>query len=89
MVASAIKTTYKLTFSVKHYLYSLLNSNSYNNIMFGLFQLAKSEPELSNMASIYIVDVDDDPVYTQYFDITLIPATIFFFNAQHMKVDWG
>ncbi|XP_062515611.1 thioredoxin-like protein 4B [Corticium candelabrum] len=51
--------------------------------------LEKSQAELENMASIFIVDVDTVPVYTEYFDISLIPATVFFFNAQHMKVDWG
>ncbi|XP_048741020.1 thioredoxin-like protein 4B [Ostrea edulis] len=51
--------------------------------------LAKCAPELGNMAKIFSVDVDKVPVYTKYFDITLIPSTIFFFNAQHMKVDWG
>ncbi|KAK7503583.1 hypothetical protein BaRGS_00005122 [Batillaria attramentaria] len=51
--------------------------------------LAKTSAELAKMAVIYCVDVDSVPVYTQYFDITLIPATIFFFNGQHMKVDWG
>lgn len=51
--------------------------------------LAKLTEELSNMAEIYTVDVYAVPVYTQYFDISLIPSTIFFFNAQHIKVDWG
>lgn len=56
---------------------------------FCMFQLEKTSPELAKMASIHLVDVDKVPVYVQYFDVTLIPATVFFFNAQHMKVDWG
>ncbi|XP_066930560.1 thioredoxin-like protein 4B [Clytia hemisphaerica] len=51
--------------------------------------LAKTCHSLSNMADIYLVDVDQVEVYTQYFDISLIPATVFFFNGQHMKVDYG
>ncbi|XP_023239654.1 thioredoxin-like protein 4B [Centruroides sculpturatus] len=51
--------------------------------------LAKTSPLLSKMADIYIVEVEDVPVYTHYFDITLIPATVFFFNGQHIKVDYG
>ncbi|XP_031555767.1 thioredoxin-like protein 4B [Actinia tenebrosa] len=51
--------------------------------------LSKTSQELARMADIFIVDVDDVPVYTKYFDITLIPATILFFNGQHMKVDYG
>ena len=45
--------------------------------------------DLALMARVYIVDVDQVPVYVNYFDISLIPSTIFFFNAQHIKVDWG
>ncbi|CAL1544538.1 unnamed protein product [Lymnaea stagnalis] len=51
--------------------------------------LSKTADELSNMAVIYLVDIDKVPIYTQYFDISLIPSTIFFFNGQHIKVDWG
>ncbi|XP_029183005.2 thioredoxin-like protein 4B [Acropora millepora] len=51
--------------------------------------LAKTCHDVSRMADIYIVDVDTVSVYTRYFDISLIPATVFFFNGQHMKVDYG
>ncbi|XP_023564951.1 thioredoxin-like protein 4B isoform X3 [Octodon degus] len=52
-------------------------------------ELSKTAPDLSRMAAIYLVDVADAPVYTQYFDISYIPSTVFFFNGQHMKVDYG
>ncbi|XP_016096089.1 thioredoxin-like protein 4B [Sinocyclocheilus grahami] len=51
--------------------------------------LSKTAHDLSNMANIYLVDVDTVPVYTRYFDISFIPSTVFFFNGQHMKVDYG
>jgi len=51
--------------------------------------LAKTNDKLSNMSDIYLVDVNKVAVYTQYFDVSYIPATIFFFNGQHMKVDYG
>ncbi|XP_063510024.1 thioredoxin-like protein 4B isoform X3 [Pongo pygmaeus] len=51
--------------------------------------LSKTSSDLSKMAAIYLVDVDHTPVYTQYFDISYIPSTVFFFNGQHMKVDYG
>jgi hypothetical protein len=50
--------------------------------------LAKAQPELENIAAIFAIDIDEVPLYTAYFDIIHIPATIFFFNAHHMKVDY-
>lgn len=51
-------------------------------------QLAKNSRKLENMARICIVEADSIPEYTKYFDITLIPATLFFFNTVHMKCDF-
>mmetsp|Transcript_9251 Transcript_9251/g.10229 ORF Transcript_9251/g.10229 Transcript_9251/m.10229 type:complete len:152 (-) Transcript_9251:146-601(-) len=51
--------------------------------------LRKSEKLISKMACVFAVDIDDVPIYVEYFDISLIPATLFFFNAQHMKVDFS
>ncbi|KAH7517509.1 hypothetical protein FEM48_Zijuj09G0072400 [Ziziphus jujuba var. spinosa] len=56
-----------------------------------LLRLSKSAREVSKFATIALVDIDseDVQVYVNYFDITLIPSTIFFFNAHHMKMDSG
>ncbi|PRP86632.1 hypothetical protein PROFUN_05111 [Planoprotostelium fungivorum] len=51
--------------------------------------LRKTEGELSKMAEIFVIEATDVPDYTNYFDITLIPATIFFFNTVHLKCDYG
>eukprot|EP00297_Palpitomonas_bilix_P018602 CAMPEP_0113890816 /NCGR_PEP_ID=MMETSP0780_2-20120614/14378_1 /TAXON_ID=652834 /ORGANISM="Palpitomonas bilix" /LENGTH=149 /DNA_ID=CAMNT_0000880299 /DNA_START=197 /DNA_END=646 /DNA_ORIENTATION=+ /assembly_acc=CAM_ASM_000599 len=51
--------------------------------------LSKAEAPLRKMADIYTVDADKVEVYTHYFDITLIPATLFFYNAIHIKIDGG
>ncbi|XP_039600763.1 thioredoxin-like protein 4B [Polypterus senegalus] len=50
---------------------------------------SKVSHDVSKMAVIYLVDVDSVPVYARYFDISYIPSTVFFFNGQHMKVDYG
>ncbi|GAB2282059.1 Thioredoxin-like protein 4B [Dionaea muscipula] len=53
--------------------------------------LSKSVRDVSKFASIALVDIDAEEiqVYAKYFDITLIPSTVFFFNAHHMKMDSG
>ncbi|XP_062197234.1 uncharacterized protein LOC133900120 isoform X1 [Phragmites australis] len=53
--------------------------------------LAKSSWDISKFATVALVDMDSEEiqVYIDYFDITLVPATIFFFNAHHMKMDSG
>ncbi|KAK2663085.1 hypothetical protein Ddye_001659 [Dipteronia dyeriana] len=53
--------------------------------------LAKSARELSKFGTVALVDIDseDVQVYVNYFDITLIPSTLFFFNAHHIKMDSG
>eukprot|EP00898_Chlorokybus_atmophyticus_P007621 jgi/Chlat1/7860/Chrsp66S07302 len=53
--------------------------------------LAKSAREVSRFATIFTADAGSEglQVYLKYFDITLVPATVFFFNAQHMKMDCG
>ncbi|KAJ1391888.1 Thioredoxin-like superfamily [Sesbania bispinosa] len=53
--------------------------------------LSKAAREVSKFATVALVDVDsqDIQVYVKYFDITLIPSTVFFFNAHHMKMDSG
>ncbi|OWM62792.1 thioredoxin-like protein 4B [Punica granatum] len=53
--------------------------------------LAKSAREVSKFATVALVDIDseDVQVYVKYFDITLTPSSVFFFNAHHMKMDCG
>jgi hypothetical protein len=41
------------------------------------------------MASFYRIDPKDIPEYANYFGVSILPAMIFFFNAEHMKVDCG
>ncbi|KAL7752768.1 Thioredoxin-like protein 4B [Sorochytrium milnesiophthora] len=51
--------------------------------------LEKTALAVRKFAAVYTVDVDSAPDYVRYFDISLIPATVFFFNAKHIKVDYG
>ncbi|KAJ4819344.1 Thioredoxin-like protein 4B [Rhynchospora pubera] len=53
--------------------------------------LSKTSRDVSRFATAGLVDVDSEEVkvYVEYFDITLMPAIVFFFNAHHMKMDSG
>ncbi|KAL0008856.1 hypothetical protein SO802_010358 [Lithocarpus litseifolius] len=53
--------------------------------------LSKSAREVSKFGSVALVDIDSNEiqVYVKYFDITFIPSTVFFFNAHHIKMDFG
>lgn len=51
--------------------------------------LYKCERPLLRMAVIRTVEADAMPVYTRYFDVTLVPSLIFFFNGRHLKCDYG
>lgn len=52
-------------------------------------QLEACAPALQRMAAMFTVDVDEVPEYARYFDVTLTPSCVFFFNAVHMKMDSG
>ena len=67
----------------------MLDKQRQNFNRFFFLQLSKAAPELARMAEIFTIDADSMPVYVEYFDITLIPATVFFYNGQHIKVDYG
>ncbi|MED6108890.1 hypothetical protein PIB30_028351 [Stylosanthes scabra] len=53
--------------------------------------ISKGARDVSKFATVALIDVDskDVQVYVKYFDISLIPSTVFFFNAHHMKMDSG
>lgn len=51
--------------------------------------LCKCERLLMRMAVIRAVEADVVTVYTRYFDITLVPSVVFFFNGKHLKCDYG
>lgn len=41
------------------------------------------------MASFFSVEPQNLPEYVKYFNVSIFPAIIFFFNAEHMKIDFG
>ncbi|GFX21425.1 thioredoxin-like protein 4B [Trichonephila clavipes] len=51
--------------------------------------LLKTEGLLSSMATIATCNVDDVPEYVDYFEISHIPSTVYFFNAHHIKIESG
>uniref|UniRef100_A0A1D1XSS7 Thioredoxin-like protein 4B n=1 Tax=Anthurium amnicola TaxID=1678845 RepID=A0A1D1XSS7_9ARAE len=53
--------------------------------------LYKSSRDVSRFATIALVDAgaEEVQVYVKYFDIAVLPSSVFFFNAHHMKMDSG
>ncbi|GFY67962.1 thioredoxin-like protein 4B [Trichonephila inaurata madagascariensis] len=51
--------------------------------------LLKTEGLLSRMATIATCNVDDVPEYVDYFEISHIPSTVYFFNTHHIKIESG
>jgi hypothetical protein len=41
------------------------------------------------MAAFYAVDIAQVAIYTKYFDVTIVPSLLFFYNGQHIKCDYG
>lgn len=60
-----------------------------NYSIVNFLQMSRTEGLLQKMAVICTVNIKDVPEYKDYFDITIIPATVFFFNSEHIKVDSG
>ena len=79
-----------LSLCVWVFIYSIYYEVDELNLFFSM-QLSKSAREVSKFASVALVDIDSNEiqVYVKYFDITFIPSTVFFFNAHHMKMDFG
>mmetsp|Transcript_30436 Transcript_30436/g.57365 ORF Transcript_30436/g.57365 Transcript_30436/m.57365 type:complete len:115 (+) Transcript_30436:362-706(+) len=52
-------------------------------------QLSRAARDVSRFASVFLVDIDEPAVqtYVRYFDITIHPCTVFFFNCEHVKMD--
>ena len=78
-------------FRISRYFKIESNLFSFVVVVLLLMQLSKAARDVSKFATVALVDVDseDVQVYVKYFDITLIPSTVFFFNAHHMKMDSG
>ena len=79
-----------LSLSLWVFIYSKYYEVNELNLFFSM-QLSKTAREVSKFGSVALVDIDSNEiqVYVKYFDITFIPSTVFFFNAHHMKMDFG
>ncbi|KXN74944.1 DIM1-domain-containing protein [Conidiobolus coronatus NRRL 28638] len=51
--------------------------------------LEKSHKLVSKFAEIYTIESDNCPEYIEYFEIYTLPTTIFFFNSNHLRIDFG
>ncbi|GIY17471.1 thioredoxin-like protein 4B [Caerostris darwini] len=51
--------------------------------------MLRTEELLSEMATIYTINIKDVPACSSYYDITHIPSTVFYFNEKQIKINSG
>jgi hypothetical protein len=88
VLLDAIVCIFPILYCVYNLFHAILGTNN-SIVQQKLEKIEKCTTSLSKMASFYSVDPKSIPSYVKYFGVTIFPAMVFFFNAEHMKVDFG